>query len=373
MPRALRPLQVHLSRYGAMLTFHPLELSRRQRIAEDAVCLDFRPPPELTEAYRFEAGQHIAVRAMLGGRELRRTYSIVSAVGGGLRIGVRIQGQMSKYLAETLQVGDRLEALEPTGRFKPTVDPAATKYYVALAAGRGITPVLSIVGTLLAAEPASRVFLVYGNRSIARTMFVDELMSLKDCYLERFTVHFVMSREPQDVDLFNGRLDGTRLRELARTEFDPRRVDEFFICGPGAMVTEVSTTLGELGATGKIHIERFSIDASGNGGAAVAAGSASHRAATGDADVGVRMDGRRRTFRMAPGLTILESAEVAGLALPYSCRAGVCSTCRVKVVNGTVTMDRNQALEDWEVLAGYVLCCQSRPTSDSVELSYDEK
>jgi ring-1,2-phenylacetyl-CoA epoxidase subunit PaaE len=353
-----------------MLNFHPLELRRRTAIAEDAVCLEFRPPAGLEDAYRFEAGQHLAVRAALGGRELRRTYSIVSPAGGGLRIGVRVQGEMSRYLADGLGIGDTLEALEPTGRFKPTIEPGRAKSYVALAAGSGITPVLSIVATVLAAEPASRVVLFYGNRSTGRTMFLDEVLALKNRYLERLAVHCLMSREPQDVDLFNGRLDATRLRELARTEFDPRRVDEFFICGPGSMVKELSTTLKELGAVGRIHFERFSVDSATRSAGPAAAATGTE---PGAAEITVTMDGRRRSFKMAAGRTILESAEATGLALPYSCRAGVCSTCRTKVVSGTVTMDRNQALEDWEVQAGFVLCCQARATSARVELSYDEK
>lgn len=353
-----------------MLNFHPLELRRRTTIAEDAVCLEFQPPPALAEAYRFEAGQHLAVRAALGGRELRRTYSIVSPAGGELRIGVRVQGEMSRYLAEGLRVGDTLEALEPTGRFKPTLEPDRAKSYVALAAGSGITPILSIVATVLAAEPGSRVVLFYGNRAIGRTMFLDEVLALKNRYLERFAVHCLMSREPQDVELFNGRLDAARLRELARTEFEPRRVDEFFICGPGSMVKELSAALRELGAVGRIHFERFSVEGVAR---SASPGPAATGAEPGTAEVTVTMDGRRRSFRMATGRTILESAEAAGLPLPYSCRAGVCSTCRTRVVSGAVTMDRNQALEDWEVQAGFVLCCQARATSARVELSYDEK
>jgi ring-1,2-phenylacetyl-CoA epoxidase subunit PaaE len=356
-----------------MLTFHPLTLHRRNPIAEDAVCLEFRPPPELADAYRFEAGQHLAIRAVLDGRELRRTYSIVSAAGGELRIGVRVQGEMSRYLAEGLKVGDTLESLEPTGRFRPTIEPGRAKSYVALAAGSGITPVLSIVATLLATEPHCRVFLVYGNRAIGRTMFLDEVLALKNRYLGRLTVHCVMSQEPQDVELFNGRLDAARLREFALTEFDPRRIDEFFICGPGSMVKELSTVLKELGAAGKIHVERFAVEGAGRGATAVTADAVAPTARTGGAEVSVTIDGRQRGFRMLAGRTILESAEAAGLALPYSCRAGVCSTCRAKVVAGTVAMDRNQALEDWEVQAGFVLCCQARPTSDRIELSYDEK
>jgi len=351
-----------------MLTFHPLELVRRRPIAEDAVCLELRPPPGLETAYRFEAGQHLAVRAMIGGRELRRTYSIVSHTGGPLKIGVRVQGEMSRFLARGLPVGGRLESLEPTGRFRPTLEPGANKRYVALAAGSGITPVLSIVATLLAAEPQSRVWVAYGNRSISRSMFVDELLALKNRYLGRLSVVFVMSREPQDVELFNGRLDGRRLRELARSEFDPRTIDEFFVCGPGSMVKELTATLKELGATGKIHAERFAVDTQ----AAPAAAPRADAAAAG-AEISITMDGRRRSFRMAPDRTILDAAEAAGLSLPFSCRAGVCSTCRARVTAGTAVMERNQALEDWEVQAGFILCCQARPTSGSLDISYDEK
>ena len=353
-----------------MLNFHPLELRRRVPIAEDAVCLEFRPPPTLEDAYRFEAGQHLAIRAMLGGRELRRTYSIVSPVGGALRIGVRVQGEMSRFLAAGLPVGATLDALEPTGRFKPTLEPARAKSYVAIAAGSGITPVLSIAATVLAAEPASRLFLIYANRAIARTMFLDEVLALKDRYLDRFKVHCLMSREPQDVELFNGRLDGARLREFARTEFDVRSVDEYFLCGPGSMVKDLSAVLRDLGAGGRIHFERFAVDGEAKSSTAAEGSATTARAAT---EVTITMDGRRRSFPMLPGRTILESAEASGLALPYSCRAGVCSTCRTKLTAGTVTMDRNQALEDWEVQAGFVLCCQARPSSSHIELSYDEK
>jgi ring-1,2-phenylacetyl-CoA epoxidase subunit PaaE len=356
-----------------MLTFHPLELRQRTAIAEDAVCLEFRPPPELADAYRFEAGQHLAVRAVIAGRELRRTYSIASPAGGALRIGVRVQGEMSRYLAADLPVGERLEAMEPAGRFKPRLETQRTKSYVAIAAGSGITPILSIVATLLEAEPASRVLLIYGNRSIARTMFVDEVLALKDRYLPRLTLHFVMSREPQEVELFNGRLDPERLRALARSEFDPRAVDEYFLCGPGSMVRDLSATLRELGAAGRIHFERFGTDDAVAAGAAAAPLPGATPAAGAAATVTVTMDGRRRSLKVPREQTILDAAKAAGLALPYSCRAGVCATCRVKVVAGSVAMQRNQALEDWEVQAGFVLSCQARPTSERVEITYDEK
>jgi ring-1,2-phenylacetyl-CoA epoxidase subunit PaaE len=297
-----------------MLTFHPLE--RASAIAEDAVCLELQPPPALAAAYRFEAGQHLAVRAVLGGRELRRTYSIASPAGGGLRIGVRVQGEMSRYLAEGLKVGERLEALEPAGRFKPSIEAERPKSYVAIAAGSGITPILSIIGTLLAAEPASRVLLIYGNRSIARTMFLDEVLALKDQYLARLTLHFVMSREPQEVELFNGRLDAERLRALARSEFDPRAVDEYFLCGPGSMVKDVTASLRELGAAGRIHFERFGIDGPAGAGAGEAPQPATTAATSEGATVTVTMDGRRRSIQVARDRTILDAAgRRAGVAV----------------------------------------------------------
>ncbi|MEI8298797.1 MAG: 2Fe-2S iron-sulfur cluster-binding protein [Pseudomonadota bacterium] len=350
-----------------MLTFHPLTLTRRLSIAEDAVCLDLAAPAELRDAYRFEAGQHLAVRAVIGGREVRRTYSIVSPAGGALRLGVRVQGEMSRYLAEALPVGGVLEAMAPSGRFRPSIEPGRAKAYAAIAAGSGITPVLSIISTLLDREPLSRMVLVYANRSLGRTMFLDEVLALKNRFLDRLIVHCVMSQEPQDVELFNGRMNTDKLRELARSEFSPTQIDEYFICGPAAMVKDLTTTLRELGATGKIHTELFAVD----GDSRKSAAATDRAGAAGTATVTI--DGRRRGFAMLPGQTILESAEAAGLTLPYSCRAGVCSTCRTKIVSGAVAMDRNQALEDWEVQAGFVLCCQARPTTDSVEISYDEK
>lgn len=351
-----------------MLTFHPLALVSRHPVADDAFCLEFRPPAGLDDAYRFEAGQHLALRATINGRELRRTYSIVSPVGGNLKIGVRVQGEMSRYLASALAVGETIDALAPTGRFKPSPEASSSRTCMALAAGSGITPILSIVATILANEPASRFIVVYGNRSSGRAMFLEELFALKNRYLDRLSLQFLMTQEPQDVDLFNGRLDADRLRTLASSEFDVSRVDEFFLCGPDTMVKDLTAALRDLGATGKIHSERFSVDSP----TAARVASAATGAPAGT-EVTITMDGRRRTFRAGSGATLLEAGEAAGLALPYSCRAGVCSTCRAKVVDGTVAMDRNQALEDWEIEAGFVLCCQARPTSPRVEISYDEK
>lgn len=366
-----------------MLKFHPLSVVSRTEVADDAVALTLGLPPGLREEYRFLAGQHVAVRAVIDGREERRTYSIVSAEGAAeLGIGVRIQagGRMSDYLGRQLQVGDTLEVLTPNGSFHARVTPPRARRFAAFASGSGITPVLSIAATALAADPECRFQLYYGNTSAARAMFLDEVLALKDRFLTRFSVCFVMSREPQEIELFNGRLDMAKVRELARHELDVRAVEEFFICGPGSMAADLQSALVELGATGRVHVEHF-VPAAAEADAAPAVSVPAPATvpapgpvpAADDVTVTVLMDGRRRTFTMSrDGDVILDAAADAGLDLPFSCRAGVCSTCRARLVRGTATMAHNVALEDWEVEAGYILCCQARPTSPVLELSYDE-
>jgi ring-1,2-phenylacetyl-CoA epoxidase subunit PaaE len=357
-----------------MLQFHPLTVATRTPVAADAFELTFDVPAALRDAYRFAPGQHLAVRAEVDGKALRRTYSIVSPPGGPLAIGVRVQGAMSRFLGERLQLGQAVDVMTPNGRFSPTIDPAAARSYVAFVGGSGITPVLSIASAVLAAEPNSRFRLFYCNRDIDHTMFLSEVLALKDRYLSRFVVHFVMSREPQDAELFNGRLDGAKLRLLARRVFEPGDVDEFFLCGPGTMVDDLQRALVELGATGRIHVERFAAAPRPSSAAVPQAPAAVSSNAAAQVEVVVQMDGRRRSFTMArDGLRVLDAAEAAGLDLPFSCRDGICATCRVRVVDGHVTMDRNQGLEPWEVEAGFVLCCQARPTTSRLVLSYDEK
>ena len=357
-----------------MLKFHSLPITSRVPVAEDAWAIGFGVPDALAADYAFEAGQHLAVRAMLDGREERRTYSIVDAQGAGtLRIGVRLQpgGRMSRYLVEEAQVGDSLDVLTPNGSFHTRLDAATPRTRVAFAAGSGITPVLSIVATVLEREPEAVFRLYYGNTSTARTMFLEELQALKDRFLTRLAVGFVMSREPQDVELFNGRIDAARVRAFARHEFDARTADEFFVCGPGTMAADVQSALAELGATGRVHVEHFT--AAGAVAARPPSQPAAARPAADAASVTIVMDGRRRSFTMPRGgEVILDAAGRAGLDLPFSCRAGVCSTCRAKLVSGTAEMEHNVALEDWEVEAGYILCCQARPTSAALEISYDE-
>ncbi|HNR23284.1 MAG TPA: 2Fe-2S iron-sulfur cluster-binding protein [Steroidobacteraceae bacterium] len=372
-----------------MLKFHPLTLMERADCAEDAVSLSFAVPPQLRDVYRFEAGQHIAVR--MGDGE-RRTYSIVSPQGDAtLRIGVRLQpdGRVSRFLTHRLAVGESLDVLTPNGSFHTRITPERAGRFIAFAAGSGITSVLSIASTVLAEEPLSRFMLFYGNRTAASTMFLEEVMALKNRWPDRFAAHFLMSREPQDIALLNGRIDGARVREFARVFFDPAAVDEFFICGPGSMNDDVAAALRELGATGRIHTEYFRVAAVPAAPAAPAAAPASVSAAAPAptpelaaagvaAGVGTRvtvlMDGRRRSFAMAAHdtRTVLDAAAEAGIELPFSCRAGVCSTCRARVLKGEVVMEQNHALEDWELAEGFVLCCQAHPTTTELELTYDE-
>jgi ring-1,2-phenylacetyl-CoA epoxidase subunit PaaE len=357
-----------------MLTFHPLVIRRREHIATDAIALTLEVPDSYREAYRFACGQHVAVRAVIGGRELRRTYSIVSPEGGTLRLGVRVQGQMSRYLAETVRVGDTLDVMTPSGRFHPQDRPGDDGYYVAFAAGSGITPVLSVVTTLLEQRAQCRITLFYGNRDTARTMFSEDVLALKNRFMDRIVIHFLMTLEPQDAGLFNGRLDRDRIAALAGAFFEPQAVDEYFVCGPSGMIEGVIAALKDLGGPGRIHAERFMSMASAP---ADSRHEASNRLGIGvesSTEVIVQLDGRRRAFRMpADDVSLLEAAERAGLELPFSCRDGICSTCRVRVIEGRTEMKRNQSLEPWEVDAGFVLCCQARPITPRVVLSYDEK
>jgi len=372
-----------------MLKFHSLAVVRLTPDAEDAVAIELAVPPELREEYVGAAGQHVVVRVSLDGEDTRRTYSLVNAPGEWpLRIVPRVHpfGRMSRYLAEQLRAGDELEVLPPNGSFTPRDAAPTGGTYVAFAAGCGITPVLSVVRSLLA-RAGPRVILFYGNTSSARTMCLEELLALKDQYLGRLSLHFVMSREPQEVALYNGRIDAPRVRQFAAALFRAPEVREYFVCGPGDMIEQVSATLRELGVdSARVHAEHFTVattDAAAleAGAAATAAPgataglpSAPAPAAAGTAEVTVLMDGRRRSFTMRmDDETVLDAAARAGVELPFSCRAGVCSTCRTKVIRGEVAMAQNYALEDWELEQGYVLACQSRVRSASLELDYDEK
>jgi ring-1,2-phenylacetyl-CoA epoxidase subunit PaaE len=365
-----------------MLRFHSLRVAQVQTQAEDAIALALEVPAELAAEYRGVAGQHVVLRAALAGEEVRRTYSLVNAPGDRmLRIVGRIhsEGRLSTHLARHVHPGDQLEVLPPNGSFTPHSVAAGRGTCVAFAAGCGITPVVAITRGWLEAGPTGRVVLFYGNRTMARAMCLEELLALKDRYLDRLSLHFLMSREPQEAEIYNGKLDAEHIRQLAASFLAPPEVDEYFVCGPGDMIDTVSHTLRELGVPpDRIRAEHFTVattapDTAESASEKTPAAASPTGAAPGIAEITIIMDGRRRSFTMPMnGETVLEAAAKAGLDLPFSCRAGVCSTCRTKVVRGQVAMDQNYALEEWELEQGYVLACQSRVKTPVLELDYDE-
>ncbi|HEX5208622.1 MAG TPA: 2Fe-2S iron-sulfur cluster-binding protein [Steroidobacteraceae bacterium] len=390
-----------------MLKFHPLRVAQVQPQAEEAIALSLEVPTDLAAEYRGASGQHVVLRASLEGEEVRRTYSLVSAPGERLlRLTARVhsQGRFSRYLAQHLRAGDRLDVLPPNGSFTPHSAADGRGTCVAFAAGCGITPIISIARHWLEAGEAGRVILFYGNRSTARAMCLEELLGLKDRYLDRLSLHFLMSREPQEAAVYNGRLDGEHVRQLASAFLAPSEVAEYFISGPGDMIDTVSQSLRALGVgADRIRAEHFTVattvgdagtqtgkpeagagvlpevSAAGSAPASIAqkpavAQKPTVAAASNVAEVTVIMDGRRRSFTMQMnGESVLDGAARAGLDLPFSCRAGVCSTCRTKVTQGEVVMDQNYALEDWELEQGYVLACQSKVKTPVLELDYDER
>ncbi len=360
-----------------MLNFHPLNVAAVERIAENAACVTLAIPPDLRQAFAHHAGQYVTVRRKINEREERRTYSIVTAPGGSvLKLGIRLQkgGRMSGELAANLRTGEMLEVSTPLGRFRTDVDPARRFSYVAFAAGSGITPVLSLATDILAREPHSRFTLIYGNRSIACTMFLEEILALKNRYLDRVALYFVMSREPQQTEVLNGRIDGPKVRDLAQQLSDLASADEYLICGPGNMVDEVRGAIKELNGAAAIRVERFATADSPPVPMPAAADAAAATPREVMAMITVIMDGRRRSFPMASSdSSVLEAAERAGLELPFSCRSGICATCRARATEGAAVLTHNIALQPWEIEAGFILCCQARPTTATLEVSYDHK
>ena len=317
---------------------------------------------------RFVHGQHLSIR---GGDDVRRSYSLCTPPSSGvLRIGVKRLpgGAFSEGVLGRLRVGDTLEVMTPAGRFTTELDPTARKRYVAVAAGSGITPVLSIVAAILEGEPGSAVTLVYANRTHGSVMFLDEVHDLKDRFPERLQIVHVLSRETQDVELFSGRLDGPRLRAILDALAPADEVDDWFLCGPQQMVEELRAAIVDAGgAANRIHSELFHADPVRRAPVAALAGTED-----GAARVTIRLDGRASELSLRPdGVPVLEAALRVRADLPFACRGGVCGTCRARVVEGSVAMDANYALEPEEVERGYVLTCQSHPTSERVVLDYD--
>ena len=352
-----------------MARFHTLRVAAVDRLTDDSVALTLTVPRELRAEYRHAPGQHLALRRLVDGEEIRRTYSICSPAPSPddagpttLRVGVRLVdgGAFSTYALKEIGVGDELEVMTPAGRF--TLDPAPG-LYAAIVGGSGITPVLSIVSTLLAREPEARFCLLRSDRTAASTMFLDEVADLKDRYPGRLQLVTVLSREEQQAGLPSGRLDQERLTGLLPALLPVGQVAGWFLCGPFGLVQGAERALRGLGVTRtRIHEEIFHVDAAAPTPTATAP---AHSTVT------ARLDGRGGTWPVQDGESLLETVLRNRPDAPYACKGGVCGTCRAFLVTGEVRMDRNFALEPEETEAGYVLACQSHPVTEKVELDFD--
>ncbi|MFI5797061.1 2Fe-2S iron-sulfur cluster-binding protein [Streptomyces sp. NPDC051677] len=352
-----------------MARFHPLQVAAVDRLTDDSVALTLMVPDELREEYRHTPGQHLALRRVVDGTEVRRTYSICSPAPdpdsegpGTLRVGVRLveDGAFSTYALKEINPGDQLEVMTPAGRF--TLDPAPG-LYAAIVGGSGITPVLSIASTLLAREPAARFCLIRSDRTAASTMFLEEVADLKDRFPERLHLVTVLSREEQQAGLPSGRLDQERLTGLLPSLLPVEHVAGWFLCGPFGLVQGAERALRELGvARSRIHEEIFHVDV---------ATPPVRTAAPAHSTVTARLDGRGGSWPVRDGESVLETVLRNRPDAPYACKGGVCGTCRAFLVSGEVRMDRNFALEPEETDSGYVLACQSHPLTEAVEVDFD--
>ncbi|MGH8193606.1 MAG: 2Fe-2S iron-sulfur cluster-binding protein [Woeseiaceae bacterium] len=357
-----------------MRQFHLLTIERLERETADSMRVALAVPEAIRHEFRFLPGQHLPVQTTVNGKKVRRTYSICSIPGQlPLEIGVRVQpgGLFSEFIGGQLAVGDQLEAMPPFGQFHANVDPAASRTCLAFAAGSGITPILSIMQATLETEPSSRFVLFYGNRRQRTTMFIDDLFALKNRFAERLQLYFIFSQEEQEFPVFSGRLDASKVRQLYETFCVGLVPDEAYICGPDTMIDTVRDALTAQGmAPSALHVERYGAPVKRRT-PAVAVTPA--RSAERLAEVTVIMDGHRKTFDMsAEDPNIVDAAAEHGIDLPYSCKGGVCATCRTHLREGEVRMETNYGLEEWEVEQGFVLACQSRPLTPVVVLDYDK-
>ena len=346
--------------------FHTLTVAGIDHLCDDAVAVTFDVPDGLVESYDFLPGQSLTLRRMIDGREHRRTYSICARAGDRPRIGVREvpDGLFSSWLLREIAVGDPLEVQTPAGSF--SADPVEAGRHLLVAAGSGITPVLSIASSVLQ-NPDSEITLLYGNRTSGTVMFAEELADLKNRFGPRFDLVHVLSREPRDLELFSGRLDAQRLRRLLTTLVPLDDVDHVWLCGPFAMIDSAREVLADLGVPADcVHFELFYVDEPPpelHRAEKVIAGVTS--------DVTVVLDGRATTTRVPRDEPILDGAQASRSDLPFACKGGVCGTCRARVTDGDVTMRRNYALEKAEVDAGFVLTCQTVPVSERVTVDFD--
>jgi ring-1,2-phenylacetyl-CoA epoxidase subunit PaaE len=356
-----------------MSKFHPLTVAAVRNETRDTIAVTFNVPPELADSFRYQQGQHLTLRALINDEDVRRSYSICSSVQDDLlRVAIKrtTGGLFSTWANDTLKPGTVIEVMPPMGHFNTALSADNTRNYVAFAAGSGITPILSIIKTTLLTEPNSRFTLFYGNRASSSVIFKEELTDLKDMYMGRLQLAYVMSREQQDIDLFNGRITKEKTEQLLRHWIRVEDIDTAFICGPEDMMLGVSAALQEAGMPKHdIKIELFA--------ASIPKHQHKPRALSADVphetEVTVIMDGNHTTFAMDKDKeSILDAGLRAGIDMRYSCKGGVCSTCRCKLVDGKVDMDVNYALEDYEIARGFILSCQSFPVTDKVVVDFDQ-
>ncbi|WP_180012878.1 1,2-phenylacetyl-CoA epoxidase subunit PaaE [Acinetobacter sp. YH16031] len=352
-----------------MSQFIPLTIKSIQPQTEQAICIAFELSPEHAESFQYQPGQHLTIRHMTEQEELRRCYSICSDTDEDMSIAIKKidQGQFSTWANENLKVGDVLEVMPPQGVFFQKAAKTGGKHYLGFAAGSGITPILSIVKAVLNRQQDATFTLVYSNRSWKQTMFSEQIMDLKDRFKERLQLINIFSRELNDSEIFNGRIDAEKLQQLFQAGLIPAETDHCFACGPEEMMNAVETVLPTLGIErNKIHTERF------NTGTAPKASAQQIESRT-EEKVNIILDGRELIIEVSKqDDSILDAALRAGADLPYACKGGVCATCKCKVLQGEVEMAINYSLEEEEIQKGYVLSCQARPTSANVRLSFDE-
>ncbi|MBV9527798.1 2Fe-2S iron-sulfur cluster-binding protein [Sphingomonas sp.] len=352
--------------------FHALRVAEVIAETADANSIRLEIPPELRDRFAFRAGQHLTLRAVIDGEDVRRNYSLctspadadwmvtVKRIGGGL---------FSNWIGDRLKPGDTIEVMPPHGSFTTLFDPGRARHAVGIAGGSGITPVISLIRSLLAEEPASRFSLLYGNRDSSSVIFLEALAALKDKYIGRFELYHFLDQEDQDIDLFNGMLNHERCAEaIAHLVPNAADVSDWFICGPGPMMDAAEGALLDRNIPSeRIHIERFTADRPPE---AVTREMAQLQDRAQGLTLAVTLDGRTRRVPFAEG-NILDSARAAGLPAPFACKAGVCATCRARVTSGKVEMAARYGLTDEEVADGYILTCQSVPVGDGVAVDYD--
>lgn len=362
---------------GGRPRFHQLSVQDITREIEDCVSVAFAVPEELRENYRFLPGQYLTLEADIDGETIRRSYSLCSAPNDGeLRVAIKKVpgGRFSTWANEALKIGDSLRVMSPDGNFTLTLEPGQKRNFVAFAAGSGITPIFSILKSVMELEPGSTFTLFYGNKTTQSVIFRDKIDGLKNEHMQRLEVHHVLSREDQGSDFLKGRIDQDKCLSFAQRFFEPEAVDAYFLCGPEAMINSVSGTLKEeLGvAKERIHYELFTSPAQQIAGKT----KVSAKEDSGEemkSAITVILDGDETHFDLSTkGQVILDAALDAGSDVPYACKGAVCCTCRAKVLEGSVEMDMNYALEDDEVEEGYILTCQSHPTSEKVVVSFDD-